>query len=100
MMFADVVIEGADEAHLVVVLGVTFCEYVSCSYLPSHDDSMARFSDFITLYLVGRHADNEKYQAATGYQDKQDQLIKLTSILEQYELVLQKQLNDAGVPEE
>lgn len=70
------------------------------SQLPAYDYSMARFTDFIRPYLVERHADNEKYQAATGYQDKQDQLIKLTSILEQYELSLQKQLKDAGIPEE
>jgi len=40
------------------------------SQLPAYDYSMARFTDFIRPYLAERHAENEKYQAATGYQDK------------------------------
>lgn len=70
------------------------------SQLPAYDYTMARFTDFIRPYLLERHADNEKYPAASGYKEKQDQLIKVTSILDQYELFLQKLLKDEGIPEE
>lgn len=70
------------------------------SQLPAYDYSMARFTDFARPYLAERHAENEKYQAATGYKDKQDQLVKVASILDQYEQFLQKQLKDEGIPEE
>jgi hypothetical protein len=68
--------------------------------LPSYDYSMGRFTDFIRPYLLERHADNEKYPTTTGYKDKQDRLIKLTSIFEQYELFIKKQLEGAGISEE
>jgi hypothetical protein len=68
--------------------------------LPAYDYTMARFTDFIRPYLLERHAENDKYPAATGYKDKQDQLIKVTSALDQYELFLKKQLEDAGIPDE
>lgn len=68
--------------------------------LPAYDYTMARFTDFIRPYLLERHAENEKYPAATGYKDKQDQLTKVTSILDQYDLFLKKLLRDEGVPEE
>ena len=68
--------------------------------LPAYDYSMARFTDFIRPYLLERSAENEKYPSTTGYKDKQDQLIKVTSVLDQYELFLKKQLENAGITEE
>ena len=70
------------------------------SKLPSYDYSMARFTDFIRPYLIERMAENEKYQAATGYKEKQEQLTKLTSALDQYDLFLKKQLEAEGVEED
>lgn len=52
------------------------------SKLPSYDYNMARFTDFIRPYLIERMTENEKYQAATGYKEKQEQLTKITSALD------------------
>lgn len=62
------------------------------SELPAYDHSMARFTDFIRPYLDERHIENNKYSTSIGFKEKQDHLVKVTSILEQYELFLKKQM--------
>ena len=58
---------------------------------------MARFTDFIRPYLLEKMADNEKYKTATGYKEKQEQLTKISSALDQYEIFLKKQLEKENI---
>lgn len=77
--------ENSALAVLLHLLKVAAADEAVARYLaqlPAYDYTMARFTDFARPFLAERHAENEKYQAATGYKEKQDQLVKLTSMLD------------------
>ena len=71
-----------------IIADEVIADYVS--RLPPYDYNMVRFTDFIRPYLLEKFADNDKYKSATGYKEKQEQLTKITSAVDQYDIFLKK----------
>ena len=64
--------------------------------LPAPNYLTARYTDWIRPYLEKQLRDAQKWNQGSGTQEKQDKIVKVTSLFEKYEAYLERKLLEAG----